>query len=350
MNRERLEQILQSLAKVKLIVFGDYFLDYYLVIDRKISEVSLETGLEAYQVIETRKAPGAAGTVVSNLRALNVSVQAVGLMGDDGNGYNLKRRLQENQVDLDGIIEVAGYQTPTYMKPMVRDTDGSEHDLNRMDIKPRKELTTYLEKSLMEKLYRLFPSSDGMLVVDQVQEHNYGNVTDRMRSELKMLADRYPQKVISVDSREYLSLFERVMLKSNVKEALKATQLESRANENLIDTAERCGRALVQKTGKAVIITLGSAGLYVIENIHTDGYYLPAIKVKGALDIVGAGDSVHASIGAALCAGASLIEAAALGNLSASIVIQQIGTTGTASAEQIISQFDAHPEVPYFEQ
>jgi bifunctional ADP-heptose synthase (sugar kinase/adenylyltransferase) len=30
MNRERLEQLLQKIAEVKLIVMGDYFLDYYL--------------------------------------------------------------------------------------------------------------------------------------------------------------------------------------------------------------------------------------------------------------------------------------------------------------------------------
>jgi bifunctional ADP-heptose synthase (sugar kinase/adenylyltransferase) len=64
-------------------------------------------------VIETRKSPGAAGTVVSNLRALGASVQAIGLVGDDGNGYDLLKRLKEMQVNCDGLIEVAGYSTPT---------------------------------------------------------------------------------------------------------------------------------------------------------------------------------------------------------------------------------------------
>jgi bifunctional ADP-heptose synthase (sugar kinase/adenylyltransferase) len=64
---------------------------------------------------------------------------------------------------------------------------------------------------------------------------------------------------------------------------------------------------------------------------------------------VGAGDSVNASVGAALCAGASLKEAGILGNLAASVVIQQIGTTGTATPRQILEQFDAHPEMEYFE-
>ena len=84
--------------------------------------------------------PGAAGTVVANLRTLGASVQANGLVGDDGNGFDLLRGLKEKQVDYEGMIEVAGYSTPTYIKPMVRKTDGTEYEINRMDIKMRKEI------------------------------------------------------------------------------------------------------------------------------------------------------------------------------------------------------------------
>ncbi len=349
MNRERLEQLLQKIAEVKLIVMGDYFLDYYLIIDRSLSEISLETGLEAYQVIETRKSPGAAGTVVSNLRALGASVQAIGLVGDDGNGYDLLKRLKEMQVNCDGLIEVAGYSTPTYMKPMIREADGSEHEINRMDIKSRKETPDSLQSAIIEMMNKYLPQVDGMLVVDQVQERNCGVITDRVRKALKEIAERYPHKVIGVDSREYLSLFEGVMLKSNVREAGKAAAVDCSAEKDILKAAERCGHALTKKTGRAVVITLSEHGLFVIENEKTAGVHLPAIKVEGPIDVVGAGDSVSAAIGAALCAGATLTEAAALGNLSASIVIKQLGTTGTASPQQILAQFDAHPEVPYFE-
>jgi sugar/nucleoside kinase (ribokinase family) len=49
---------------------------------------------------------------------------------------------------------------------------------------------------------------------------------------------------------------------------------------------------------------------------------------------VGAGDSTSAAIACALAAGANLPEAAAFGNLVASVTIQQLGTTGTATPEQ----------------
>ena len=349
MNRRELENLLSNLSKVKMIVVGDFFLDYYLYLERKLSEISIETDLEAFQVVKTLKYPGAAGTVVSNLRSLNVNVITVGLVGDDGNGLDLRRCLTENHVDCSGMIEVPDYDTPTYMKPMMCEIDGTIHELNRMDIKRRTPTTADLEDALINNLRRLLPDADGMLIVDQVREHNCGNITDRVRLVLKELAKKYPEKVISADSRDFLSLYDGVMIKSNIREVVKAVSMEANAGEDELSLAERCGHQLNKKTGKPVVVTLGRNGLYLIENQEDQGLYIPSIPVTGPIDIVGAGDSVNASIGAALCSGASLKNAGILGNLVASIVIQQIGTTGTATPEQVLAQFDAHPEVAYLE-
>lgn len=349
MDRSRLEELLQRVSRVRMVVLGDFFLDSYLIMERRLSELSIETGLEAFQVVETRQYPGAAGTVVSNLRALGVQVMAIGLYGDDGNGYILRRKLLEQKVDLRGFTEVTGMLTPTYTKPMMRELDGYEHELNRMDIKHRTALPASLEETVSGHLQTLLPEADGVLVIDQVAERNCGIITDRIRAEIGQMALLYPKKIICADSREYLGLFENVILKSNVRESLRAAHQEHRAGEALAASAERCGHELSARTHHPVVITLGSEGLYLVENEQTDGCFLPSLPVDGPIDIVGAGDSVNASVGAALCAGASLKEAGILGNLAASVVIQQIGTTGTATPRQILEQFDAHPEMEYFE-
>ena len=62
---------------------------------------------------------------------------------------------------------------------------------------------------------------------------------------------------------------------------------------------------------------------------------IPAYPVSEPMDIVGAGDSTSAGLACAVAAGARLEEAAAFGNLVASITVRQIGTTGTATPEQI---------------
>jgi sugar/nucleoside kinase (ribokinase family) len=66
---------------------------------------------------------------------------------------------------------------------------------------------------------------------------------------------------------------------------------------------------------------------------------VPAYPVPGPIDIVGAGDSSSAAMACALASGAKAEQAAAFGNLVASITIQQIGVTGTASPEQVLARW-----------
>ena len=91
------------------------------------------------------------------------------------------------------------------------------------------------------------------------------------------------------------------------------------------------------KTGRPLFLTQGEFGILVIDSnaVSANLRRVAAFPVSGPIDIVGAGDSSSAAIGCAMAAGATLEEAAAFGNLVASITIQQIGTTGTASPEQV---------------
>ena len=62
---------------------------------------------------------------------------------------------------------------------------------------------------------------------------------------------------------------------------------------------------------------------------------VPGVRVEGPIDPTGAGDSATAGAALALAAGAGLAEAALVGNLVASLTIQQLATTGTARPEQL---------------
>jgi len=76
-------------------------------------------------------------------------------------------------------------------------------------------------------------------------------------------------------------------------------------------------------------------------NPNTEPSLVAACPVSGPIDIVGAGDAATSGIVAALLAGATDFEAAALGNLVASITIQQLGTTGTATPQQVRERWHA---------
>src|SRR5476651_2632434 len=90
-----IETILTSIPNRTIGVLGDLFLDRYLDLDAALTEPSIETGLDAYQVARVRAYPGAAGTVINNLAALGVGrIVPISMIGDDGEGYELRQALQ----------------------------------------------------------------------------------------------------------------------------------------------------------------------------------------------------------------------------------------------------------------
>src|SRR5262245_66321885 len=139
LTTELVEQVLIRAASLTVGVLGDLFLDRYLDIDGSLTEPSLETGLDAYQVVRVRSYPGAAGTVINNLAALGVGrIDAVAVVGDDGEGYELRQALRALRVvNADHVFSADGRRTPTYTKPMLMEPGKPPHELNRLDIKNR---------------------------------------------------------------------------------------------------------------------------------------------------------------------------------------------------------------------
>ena len=337
MDERRLRSLLDHLSDTHILVVGDYFLDRYLIIDRRLGEVSLETGLEAHQVIDVRCSPGAAGNVTSNLRALGVQVTALGIIGEDGMGYELLRALRERGVNAGPLMQVADRFTPTYTKPMLREPDGSTHEIERMDIKNRRPVSEALEAEIVASLQEWIPRVNGVIVADQVPERNCGVITDRVRAALNELAMAHPDKVLAADSRLRVGEFRHLTIKPNAQEALLAVYPSQAGADISRTTIEECGHELYRRNARPVFLTVGADGILVFDQEGMT--HVPGIHVDGPIDIVGAGDSTMAGIVSFLCCGATHAEAALVGNLVASITIQQIGTTGTATREQVMGRF-----------
>jgi bifunctional ADP-heptose synthase (sugar kinase/adenylyltransferase) len=83
-----------------------------------------------------------------------------------------------------------------------------------------------------------------------------------------------------------------------------------------------------------VFVTLSGDGMVGASPYHEPAH-VPSLPLRGEIDIVGAGDAVTANLTAALAAGATILEAMEIAMAAASVVIHQLGTTGTASAPQI---------------
>src|SRR5205807_10246433 len=143
-----LQQILVRLPALTIGVVGDLFLDRYLDIDADLTEPSIETGLDAYQVVRVRSYPGALGTVINNLAALGVGkILPVAFYGDDGEGYELQQALERMPaIEKGGLYVTPQRRTPTYTKPMLGRADEVPRELNRLDIKNRTSTPSLTEE------------------------------------------------------------------------------------------------------------------------------------------------------------------------------------------------------------
>jgi sugar/nucleoside kinase (ribokinase family) len=181
----------------------------------------------------------------------------------------------------------------------------------------------------------LWPDVDGWVVLDQVSEPDCGVVTGRVRRRLAELGSARPDKFILADSRERIGLFRGACLKPNRQECLGAVRGTGGA-EGTVRLREAVQR-LAGEAGRPVYCTCGEQGILLADPgaAGTPVREVPAYPVTGPIDPVGAGDSTSAGIIGALAAGARFGQAAAFGNLVASITVRQLGTTGTASPDQL---------------
>lgn len=341
LTETKLRQILETLPRISVAVVGDLFLDKYFDLDARLTETSVETGLDAYQIVRVRCYPGAGGTVLNNLCALGVEeLRAVSVIGSDGEGFELLRALRERQVDTSGVIVSGARMTPTYTKPMLSQVAGSPRELNRLDIKNRSSPPVEQDRQVIAALDAIVPKVNAVIVADQVTERNHGVITDAVREHLGVMASRNPECVFLADSRSHIGLFRSVLVKPNRSELLAAVAAHrphASVAEPTQAQVESAARELANRTNRAVYVTVGADGILFVDG--GTARHVPGVRVTGPIDIVGAGDSTTAGIVSGLCAGATPVEAAHLGCLVASITIQQLGVTGTATPEQVLSRF-----------
>jgi len=194
MNTARFSEITSRYASLRLAIVGDFCLDRYLEIDPARQEMSIETGLPVYNVVNIRSQPGAAGTILNNLVALGIGeVYPVGFCGEDGEGFELRRSfLVRRGVKLDYFIQTDLRRTFTYCKPLVLAPGKSPVELNRLDSKNWNPTPSLLQGLLISRLQRVCQFVDAVVLLDQVDIPETGVVTQRLLAAVREVTEGDP--------------------------------------------------------------------------------------------------------------------------------------------------------------
>jgi rfaE bifunctional protein kinase chain/domain len=320
-----MKEILDKAPKLAALIVGDVCLDRWCNYDPHLGEPSRETGIPRTGVTSTQVTPGAAGTVANNLTALGVGrVSVLGVIGQDGHGFELRRALGQRGIEGDLLVESAEVQTFTYTK-LINSRTGQE-DQPRIDFVNQSELPAHAVRLVLDRLLGVFDRFDIVMVCDQAESGCGGVVNEAVRTLIQDLVPVYPDKVVMVDSRTHIADFRNVIAKPNHIEA-------ERASREVFDRVDN--RALREHMqAPLLLITHGGEGVLLVT--PQGERWVRTVAVENPVDICGAGDSFAAGFTVAYAATRDAVRAAEFGNRVASITIMKPGT-GTASPEELLT-------------
>ena len=330
-SKKRLTELLNNIKNVRIGILGDICLDVYWLADMKKSELSRETPHFPLPVVEERMSPGGGGNAAANLAALQpAKIWVISVTGEDWRGTELLKLLSDAGIDTQYILHRPEFITNAYCKPLRSGISKTIYEDPRLDFTNFKPIDKSVEDAIIDSLNTLAPQIDALCVSDQMA---YGVVTERVREHLIKLAAE--GLTIIVDSRDRIGEYRNVILKPNEVEGSRATGIE--IADNIVRYAE-IAQILSREKNNEVLMTIGEHGsLYAFKENIT---HIPAHPVTGEIDIVGAGDTFLSGFSLGLAAGAARTEAAYIAGLCSGVTIQKIGTTGTATSEEVLVWYD----------
>ena len=333
LERNQLQSLLSRVDGARIGLIGDLCLDMYWLADMKLSELSRETPHYPLPVVSERCAPGGAGNAACNIASLcPAHLSVIGTMGMDWRGELLTHEMEKRGIDCTHIVHDASLVTNAYIKPLRRGISDVTYEDPRLDFENRAPISEACEEKLIAALDIVAGEVDVLCVSDQMK---FGCITPRIRrhiSEMGRLG-----KTIIVDSRDHAGDYSHVIVKPNEVEA--ARSFAGGAECDL----ERLAELALEVSGKnerTTLITLGDKGCFVAEGGNV--VRIPACPVEPPIDFCGAGDTFLAGFASLLAAGASPVQAAQIATLCSAVTIKKIGTTGTASRDEVIAAWNQY--------
>jgi D-beta-D-heptose 7-phosphate kinase/D-beta-D-heptose 1-phosphate adenosyltransferase len=300
----------RRLSRASVLVVGDAMLDRYVY--GEVSRVSPEAPVPILCVTREVAMPGGAGNVVRNLIALEAAVAFVSVVGDDQAGSDLTG-LIGGQQNVEPWLLVQGGRTTTLKTRYIAQ---GQH-LIRAD----REETLALPEKLAERLIRIATDAMAATSVTILSDYQKGvlgaDVAPRLIAAAKSLGRRV---IVDPKGRDYTRYNGAEIVTPNRRELSEATGLSVDTESGIVAAAQ----VLLQRHGfGAVLVTRAEDGMSLITQDEIRHYPGEAPEV---FDVSGAGDTVVATLAAAMAVNVPLFDAARLANIAGGIVVGKVGT------------------------
>ena len=311
-------ECIRRISGVRVLVVGDVMLDTYL--DCRALGVADEAPVPLLEVHSQSNALGGAANVARNLARLGAHTALVGLVGGDSQGEVVGKLLQESGVDW-LLLQT---QRPTILKTRVLSGD---HYYLRLDEEQLSPLTEAEQAALAAHIEAQLSQADLLVVSD----YDKGLLSPVLAERIERLArDRGRRIVADLKPRNALPWSHLDLITPNLSEARSLCSLLHPGREPSHDP-ETIADSLRTRLGCAVVLKMGPQGMVIAPSSGSPSR-LEAL-CRSPLQVSGAGDTVLATLAAALAQGADLHQAAWLANLAASVSVSKPGTHAVSAAE-----------------
>lgn len=320
---QRLLDSFAKLHKTRALVIGDFMLDIY--IRGRVERISPEAPVPILKVNSQERRVGGAGNVIMNLLSLDAEVIPLGRIGDDNEGSQIERILEEKGVSIPYIYKEKGFITPTKSRLI-----GDSQQLYRID----KENVDPIAIDIEEKILAILPSVISKTSIIVISDYKKGTVSTKILRAIFTLSKENDIPVIidpkGDNFREYQGAY---LIKPNLKEAYIA------ARASMQSSLEEVAKILIEQTQvKYLLITRSEKGISLFQASDKTRKDFPVYS-REVKDVTGAGDSVLAMLAVSIANHISIDHAVKLANISGTLAVERIGCVSidlTKVAEYIL--------------
>lgn len=336
-NIETLRSYVENMAQARIMVVGDIMLDRYYY--GKVSRISPEAPVPVLHVTREGRMLGGAGNVIRNLDGLNVKSHLIGVVGDDRDGEIVKTMLESLQnihAPEDGLIKS---DRPTTVKSRFV---ASNQQLLRVDEENKRYINEDEQDRILAEVKRHIGACQAIILSD----YDKGVLTPDLIRQIIDLANAHSVKtLIDPKGNDYSVYKGAYVVTPNRDELSKATNNAATIEDGeVVDAANK----LIETSGiQNVVATRSEDGMTIVQGSGKAQAQRPVHIPTEALevfDVSGAGDTVIATIAAALAAGANLVDAARVANVAGGVVVAKTGTAPILADELLERLDNAHKD------
>lgn len=302
----------EKIQNLKIAVIGDVMLDRYFY--GEVTRISPEAPVPVNRVKRITSVLGGAANVAANLAHLNCKVFIGGVTGQDDNCQHLEKMLADIGVDYSGLLKIKERATITKLRII-----GATQQMLRLDFEEVGDLEPAETVRLNTWLATLLDQGlDGIILSDYAKGVCSGEFCQKVIKTanaygIPILVD---PKGIAWDKYKGCDF-----ITPNLKEMCEAL---GRAVPNEDQAVQDAADVVRQQYGiKNVVVTRSEKGMSLIGKERVIHEPATAIDV---FDVSGAGDTVAATLLAAIAGKLPLEEAITLANKAAGIVVSKVGT------------------------